>query len=205
MDPMNIVIIGSSAGGPRTLKEVFTDLPLLNGCIIVVQHMPKFINESLCRTLDRVTDMKVRIAQDGAVLHKGGVYVAPSEVHLELTNNRTIRLTGGEKVNFVRPSVDVTMKSVRKEAEGLVIGIVLTGMGRDGAEGVRHIKQIGGIVITQDKDTSVIYGMPREAFATGAVDFVLTPHETTNKLFELLGRADIEKIQNNAINLEGLA
>ena len=193
---MNIVIVGSSAGGPRILKELFTSLPLLNGCIIVVQHMPKFINESLCRTLDEITEMNVQIARDMAILRKGRVYIAPSEIHLELIDNRTIRLVHREKVNFVRPSVDVTMKSVKRESEDLVIGIVLTGMGKDGAEGIRHIKQIGGIAITQDKGTSVIYGMPKEAFATGVVDFVLTPLEIKDKLLELLGRIEAEKNNN---------
>ena len=183
---MNIMIIGSSAGGPRILKEIFADMPLLNGCIVIVQHMPKFINESFCRSLNQVTEMEVHIAQDGDLIKQGIVYVAPSEVHLELVDNRTVRLTRSEKVNFVRPSIDVTMRSVIEESGCSIIGVVLTGMGKDGAEGIRHLKRIGGITIAQDEDTSIIYGMPREASATGIIDSILTPREMKKKFVELL-------------------
>lgn len=187
MENPNIVIIGSSAGGPRILKRLFTGMPFLNGCILVVQHMPKFVNDSLSGVLDDCTEMKVRIAKDGDKLERGHIYVAPSEIHLELVNNRTIRLCEGEKVNFVCPSVDVTMRSVKKTPGALLIGIILTGMGKDGAEGIRHIKEMEGITIAQDEETSVIFGMPREATETGAVDFVINPDEMREKLVELLG------------------
>jgi two-component system chemotaxis response regulator CheB len=183
---MNIMIIGASAGGPRILKEIFTELPLLNGCIVLVQHMPKYINESFCRTLNQATEMEVHIAQDGDFLKQGIMYIAPSEVHLELMNNRTIRLTTSEKVNFVCPSIDVTMKSVQKESGNSIIGVILTGMGKDGAEGIRHLKKIGGITIAQDEETSIIYGMPREAVATGIIDYILTPPKIKEKFIELL-------------------
>ena len=187
MENPNIVIIGSSAGGPRILKRLFTGMPFLNGCILVVQHMPKFVNDSLSSVLDDCTEMKVRIAKDGDKLERGHIYVASSEIHLELVNNRTIRLCEGEKVNFVCPSVDVTMRSVKKTPGALLIGIILTGMGKDGAEGIRHIKEMDGITIAQDEETSVIFGMPREATETGAVDFVINPDEMREKLVELLG------------------
>lgn len=183
---MNIMIIGSSAGGPRILKEIFTDLPLLNGCIVIVQHMPKFINESFCRTLNQTTGMDVQIAKEDDVLHAGRVYIAPSEVHLELINNRTIRLIRSEKVNFVRPSIDVTMKSVQRKSGYSIIGVILTGMGKDGAAGIRHLNEIGGITIAQDEETSIIYGMPREAVATGNIDYILTPPKIKEKFIELL-------------------
>ena len=187
VENLNIVIIGSSAGGPRILKKLFTGMPFLNGCILVIQHMPKFVNDSLNSMLDGCTDMTVRIAKDGEKLERGHVYVAPSEIHLELENNRTIRLREGEKVNFVCPSVDVTMKSVKKIPGALLIGIILTGMGKDGAEGIRHIKKMDGITMAQDEKTSVIFSMPREATQTGTVDFILTPDEIREKLVELLG------------------
>ena len=186
-ESLNIGIIGSSAGGPRILKELFDGLPLLDGCVIIVQHMPKFINESLRRTLDDSTEMTVCIAQNGDQLEKGYVYLAPSEIHLELVDNRTLRLREGEKVNFVCPSVDVTMKSVARPIGAKLIGIILTGMGKDGAKGIRSIKRIGGITIAQDKKTSIIYGMPKEAYETGAVDYVLSTEEIRLKLIELLG------------------
>jgi len=187
MNPTKIIIIGSSAGGLRILKTLFTDLPRLNASIVLVQHMPKFINAAICKTLDQCTRMTVKIAQNGDQLEQGNVYIAPSEVHLALKDNQTIKLFTGEKVNFVCPSVDVTMKSLKEEVGVSFIGIILTGMGKDGAEGIRYMKNIGGITIAQDKESSIVYGMPREALATGAVDKVLKTDEIRDTLIELLG------------------
>jgi two-component system chemotaxis response regulator CheB len=187
MSPKNIVIIGSSAGGPRILNTIFHDLPRLDGCIIIVQHMPKFINDSLRQSLSRTTRMAVEMAKDGDVLESGKAYVAPSEVHMGLVKNQQIRLYFGEKRNYVCPSVDVTMESVVR-GDGLrFIGIVLSGMGRDGADGIRYLKKIGGYTIAQDEKSSVIFGMPQEAIKTGSVDWILTPVEIQKKLIELIG------------------
>jgi len=183
----NIIIIGSSAGGPRILKWIFTGLPLLKASVIVVQHMPKFINDSLRDSLASVTAMRVTIAENGNRLEHSRVYIAPSEVHLSVADNRIIRLSPGEKVNYVCPSVDVTMKSLTWDLGAFFAGIVVTGMGRDGADGIAHIKKIGGITIAQDEKTSNIFGMPKEAIQTGAVDFVLAPDAIREKLIELVG------------------
>ena len=184
---LNVVVIGSSAGGPRTLKELFRGLPLLNCSIILVQHMPKFVNDSLTKHLNQLTDMTVEIAKNGENIKRGKVYVAPSEQHLGLINNRIIQLFKGEKVNFVCPSIDVTMKSLKRMPGGKIIGVILTGMGKDGADGISHIKKVGGITIAQDEETSIIYGMPREAFKTGNIDLVLSPGGIKEKLIKLLG------------------
>ena len=187
MNYRNIVIIGSSAGGPRILKELFIDLPRLNGCFVIIQHMPKFVNKSLCDTLNKNTKMDVKIASMGELLLAGSVYMAPSEKHLKLVKNREIMLMKGEKVNFACPSIDVTMKSMVKEYDKKIIGIVLSGMGRDGAEGICHIKQIGGITIAQNEETSVIFGMPKEAINTGQVDMVYSTIEIKEFLVKTLG------------------
>ncbi len=183
----NIVVIGSSAGGPRILKELFRGLPLLNCSIVLVQHMPKFVNDSLANHMNQLTDMTIKIAENGERIKRGEVYVAPSEQHLELINNKIIRLFRGEKVNFVCPSVDVTMKSLKRMSDGKIVGVILTGMGKDGTEGISHIKAVGGVTIAQDEKTSIIHGMPREAFKTGNIDLVLSPVEIREKLVELLG------------------
>ena len=182
----NMVIIGSSSGGPQTLKRVLARLYLLNACVIIVQHMPKFINASLQNSLARATAMQVEIAEDGTYLEDGIVLIAPSETHLELVDNRTVKLNYGEKVNFVCPSVDVTMKSVARRPWVNVIGAVLTGIGIDGAQGIKHIKNVGGVTIAQDEETSTIYGMPKAAVATGKVDFILPPEAIGDKIRELV-------------------
>jgi len=106
---------------------------------------------------------------------------------LNLWKIKKIHLVNSEKVNYVRPSVDVTMNSMQKKPAQQIIGVILTGMGKDGAQGISHIKQIGGITIAEDEKSSIIYGMPKEAFETGNIDFVLTPEEIRDKLIELVG------------------
>ena len=184
----HIIVIGASAGGPRILRELFNGMPRLNASVVLVQHMPKFINQSLCRTLDEVTDMHVKIARDGMDLEPGVVYVAPSEHHLSFMDNRLIHLHQGEKVHFVRPSVDVTMKSLNRQPNALLMGVILTGMGKDGADGIRHVKRLGGITLAQDEQSSIIYGMPKVAAATGDVDFIGTPIEIQKKLIDICGK-----------------
>jgi len=187
MPSPNIIVIGASAGGPRILKELFAGMPPLNASIVIVQHMPKFVNESLCESLSRCTEMRVSVAQNGEQLERKKVYVAPSEVHLTLVDNQKVWLFNGERVNFACPSIDVAMSSLQKILGIGVVGVILTGMGKDGADGIRHIKKIGGTTIAQDEKTSIIYGMPKEACETGAIDFVLSPKLIMNKLIELVG------------------
>ena len=187
MSVEKLIIIGSSAGGPRILKEIFDDLPCLKASVVVVQHMPKFINESICEMIGERTQMDVRLAQHGDTLKEGIVYVAPSENHLRLIDNRKIELFSGEKINYVCPSIDITMQSVQKKTGQSLMGIILTGMGRDGAEGIQHIKKIGGVTVAQNEETSVIFGMPKEAIATGAVDWVLDPKQIHNKMIVTTG------------------
>ncbi|GAX61099.1 methylesterase [Candidatus Scalindua japonica] len=188
MEKQNIVVLGISTGGPKTLREFFNGFPLLDASIVLVQHMMKCANKSLCTTLNSVTKMEIKIACHGETMQPGVVYFAPSEVHLELRNNKIIQLVNGPKVCYVRPAVDVTMKSVRKTNEDNITGVIMTGMGKDGAEGISHIKSIGGVTYAQDENSSVIWGMPKAAIYTGNVDFVLTPIGIRNKLISQLGR-----------------
>jgi len=187
MKPYKLVLIGASAGGPRTLKEIFTDTPRLNGSIIIVQHMPQFVNTAFCESLNSVTDLQVKIAENSESLRSGTVYLAPSSMHMSLINNMAIRLYSGEKVNFVCPSIDVTMKSVTRDEGTNTMGVILTGMGKDGAEGIRHLKNIKAVTVAQNEDTSIVYGMPHEAVLTGCIDYQLSPDQIRNKIISFLG------------------
>lgn len=135
------------------MGRIFSSLPKLNAGMIVVQHMLKSVNEPFKEKLNRNTQMEVKIAEDGDFLEYGKVYVAPSGLQLKIVKDRKIGLFNDGKVDTVRPSIDVTMKSVKfkSRAEDQIIGVVLTGMGNDGVEGIRHIKRIGGITIAQIK------------------------------------------------------
>jgi two-component system, chemotaxis family, protein-glutamate methylesterase/glutaminase len=187
IQPKTIVVIGASAGGPRVLRTLFQGMPRLRAGVIVVQHMPRFINDSLRDSLAAETTMRVVLARNGDAIENGTVYVAPSEVHLVVRHNRTIRLAHGEKVNYVCPAVDVTMNSLAMELGASFVGVVMTGMGRDGADGVMHVKRIGGVTLAQDEATSSIFGMPKEAIETGCVDFVLPPDAIRRKIVDIVG------------------
>jgi two-component system, chemotaxis family, protein-glutamate methylesterase/glutaminase len=181
----DIVLIGSSTGGLKILEELFPRLPVLSAAVVIVQHITPFIDQSFVTSLARVSEMPVSLAREGQTLQQGQVHLAPGGLHLTLVRNRTLRLQQGEKVNSVRPSIDVAMKSVLPAVTGRITGVILTGMGRDGAEGISHIKRIGGITIAQDQSTSVLFGMPRAAAETGHVDFVLPTERIADKLREL--------------------
>ncbi len=159
----------------------------MNASLIIVQHMPLFINRSVRDTIQRGTTMKVKLAEDGEVIRDGVIYIAPSEVHLELKNNRKIRLFKDEKVNFVCPSIDVAMNSLKQYGDDRIIGVILTGMGKDGAQGLFHIKNIGGLTIAQDEESSIVYGMPKAAYETGGVYLVLSPEHIRQRLIQSVG------------------
>jgi two-component system chemotaxis response regulator CheB len=186
MSNFNIVVIGVSTGGPMALKEIFSALPSVNAAFIVVLHIRAGMDRMILRGLSAVSSMPVSMAEDGEFIRPGHVYLAPGGYHLKLEGNRRIILVEGERVNHVQPSADVTMLSLVKPRTERVIGVVLTGMGRDGAEGIRHIKSIGGTTIAQDRQSSAIFGMPMVAAQTGAVDHVCAKEKIARKLRELL-------------------
>ncbi len=174
--PRCLVLMGASTGGPRVLGEVLGAVPPLQASVVVVQHMPRFINESFLRTLGRQASMEVRMAVDGEVLREGRVYLAPSEVHCRLVWNRSLQLAAGPPVHYVCPAVDALMLSVQAPRfDQRVIGVLLTGMGKDGAVGMAHLKRLGALTLAQNRETSAVYGMPAEAVRLGGVDRELSP------------------------------
>lgn len=182
MSQCDIVLIGASTGGLKVLETLFSRLPILNAAVVIVQHITPVVDQSFVTSLARVSKMPVTLAREGEQLQPGRVFLAPGGRHLNLLGNRLFHLTDGEKVNFVRPSIDVAMNSIGSAAGSKVAGVILTGMGCDGASGISHIKQIGGITIAQDQKTSVIYGMPKAAAETGKIDFILGTEKIAEKL-----------------------
>lgn len=187
---MNITIVGVSTGGPRVLREFFSVMPRLHSSLVLIQHMPRFINNAFCRDLGRETPMDIHLGQQGDRLEPGVVHVAPSGFHLVLEQNRQIALRLGAKVNTVCPSVDVAMLSLKPIAGDHVSGVVMTGLGRDGAEGIRHINNLDGLTCVQNQRTAPIYDMPQAALTTGAVDFEGSPSAICRKLIETFGCLD---------------
>ena len=180
-------MIGVSTGGPIALKRLFADLPPLNAVFVIVLHISPGMDYKIARSLAAVASMPVTLAENGEYLRSGHIYLAPGGFHLKLEGNSRIILEEGARINFVQPSVDVAMKSLHKPLKKRrIIGVIMTGMGKDGAEGIRHVKALGGTTIAQDQNTSSIYGMPKAAFETGAVDFKYPPKKIGQKLIELL-------------------
>ena len=183
----NIVMIGVSTGGPIALKNLFANLPPLDAAFVIVLHIPPGMDYRIAKGLGAVASMPVALAQEGEYLHSGRIYLAPGGFHLKLEGNSRVILQEGPRVNFVQPSADVAMLSLLKPLkERHIIGVIMTGMGKDGAEGVRHIKALGGLTMAQDLASSAIYGMPKAAMETGAIDFQLPPDKISKKLIELL-------------------
>jgi len=178
-------MIGVSTGGPPTLKELFGALPALDAAFVIVLHITPEMDYRIAQGLDQVASMPVTLARHGEYLRPGHVYLAPGGVHLKLEGNQKVVLCKGARVNYVAPSVDVAMQSLTRPLWGKLVGIVLTGMGKDGAEGLRHLKSLGGLTMAQDQKSSVIYGMPKAALQTGAVDLVLPPRGIADKLVKL--------------------
>jgi len=171
-----VVVIGASTGGPSIIRYLISRLPAnLPAAVLVIQHMPPLFTTLFADRLNKSSALLVKEAEDGETLLTGRVYVAPGDYHMEVerrVNDIVISLNRGPKVHGVRPALDVTLKSVSETFNSKVIAVVLTGMGRDGAEGALKVKQYGGYVIAQNESSSLVYGMPKAVVEVGAADLV---------------------------------
>lgn len=171
----SIIAIGASTGGTEAIKEVLVRLPRNAPPVVVTQHMPPGFTKSYADRLNRLCALTVVEAQGGERLLVGHAYVAPGHAHLVVTKRDGTAYTAlddGPRVNRVKPAVDVLFRSVAAAFGSRVSAIVLTGMGRDGADGIRAIKAAGGCTIAQDEESCVVFGMPKAAIETGCVDLV---------------------------------
>jgi two-component system chemotaxis response regulator CheB len=180
-EPGNTVIaIGSSTGGVEALIEVLSHFPKNCPATVITQHMPPHFTTSFAERLNRLCQPAVSEARDGAVLAPGQIYLAPGgEAHLEVHGVGVVRcrLTKSAAVNGHRPSVDVLFNSVAATVRHNAVGVILTGMGRDGASGLLAMRKNGASTIGQDEASSVVYGMPRVAFEIGAVERQFALHQ----------------------------
>jgi len=179
------VVIASSTGGPMALCQLFSALPAdFPVPILIVQHNTSGFDKGFVQWLDGYSQLNIQIAEEGIYPSKGNVYVSPTEKHLVI-GTTGIAFDDSEPVNSQKPAADFLFKSAAEQYASSLISVVLTGMGNDGAEGTRFVKKAGGITIAQNKETSMIYGMPEAAFETGCVDFVLPLNEIAPKLVTL--------------------
>jgi len=184
---IDAVIIGASTGGPKALQEVLTKLPSDLGVpVYVVQHMPEGFTKVFAERLDKACQMKVIEASEGMKISKDTIYIAKGGKHMTVGSDNMMHLNEEPSIWGVRPAVDKLFNSAIKVYGGNLISVVLTGMGRDGADGTSNIKDNGGITISEDKSTCTIYGMPKAAFETGKVDLVVPLDEISNRIIRII-------------------
>ena len=191
-----IVAIGTSTGGPRALQEVLTRLPGSLPCpTVVVQHMPPGFTKSLAERLNSLSELTVKEAADNDKLAAGTVYIAPGDFHLTLRRDASgtyVKLNKDPAIGGLRPAVDPMMISVAETYGTKTVGVILTGMGHDGAKGMQAIKRLHGRTIAEDQSTSVVFGMPKAAIEAGAVDTVLPLPQVAEGIVQCLKKGGLK-------------
>ncbi|CAM5338384.1 protein-glutamate methylesterase/protein-glutamine glutaminase [Eoetvoesiella caeni] len=186
-----LIVIGASTGGTEAIRQVLEPMPANSPAILITQHMPAGFTRSFVQRLDNLCDVEVHEAEDGQRVLPGHVYLAPGGVaHMRLAKsgaNYVVRLEESEPVNRHRPSVDVLFHSVAQVAGKNAVGVLLTGMGKDGALGLLAMKQAGAMTFAQDEATCVVFGMPREALSIGAADEAVALPDISERLLKSAG------------------
>ena len=187
-----LVIIGASTGGPNAILQIMRNIPpTLPAAFLIVQHMPEGFVLSFAERISLESKIKAKEAQQGDIVLAGKAYVAAAGYHMavertahNINNGLRIKLTQGPPVNFVRPSVTVTLESAALAFCPNVIGVILTGIGKDGLDGAREVKKRGGVMIAQDQATSIIFGMPKVVIDEGLADDVVPIDKIARKIIQ---------------------
>jgi two-component system chemotaxis response regulator CheB len=190
----NILLIGSSSGGPQTLAELIPNIPAgIPAGILIVQHMPPIFTKSLADRLNKISEIPVKEAKDGDEIIAGEALLAPGDFHMTVYEKmiknkikRYVSLNKDERIHGVRPAVDITFSSAANVFGPNTVGVILTGMGMDGANSMGLIKAKGGHTIAQNKETSIIFGMPDAAIKLGVVDKILPLDKIANHASQIL-------------------
>lgn len=172
-----IIAIGASTGGTEAIREVLVRLPANTPGIVIVQHMPEKFTRAFAERLNSLSDMEVKEAQDGDAVIPGRALIAPGNYHMELRRSGAryyVALNQGVPVHHQRPSADVLFESVSRYAGTNAVGVIMTGMGADGAMGLLSMKKAGAMTVAQDEESCVVFGMPKEAIKLDAVDKIVS-------------------------------
>jgi two-component system, chemotaxis family, protein-glutamate methylesterase/glutaminase len=183
-----VVCIGASTGGTESLREVLEALPASAPGIVIVQHMPEKFTTSFAQRLNSLCAMEVKEAEDGDAVLRGRVLIAPGNYHMLLERSGAryyVKVKEGPLVSRHRPSVDVLFRSAASSAGMNAVGVIMTGMGDDGARGLAEMKLAGARTIAQDEATSIVFGMPKEAIAHGGVDRIVALQCIANEILHL--------------------
>lgn len=186
---IRLVAIGASTGGPQILADLLGELPAnLAAPILIVQHIALGFTAGLAAWLDHGTQLRVKLAEAGEAVQPATVYVAPNRFQMGITKDGRIHLRGEPMGNGFCPSASYLFESVAEGYGRSAIGILLTGMGHDGAAGLKQLREAGGITVAQDQESSVIFGMPQEAIRLGAAEYVLSPEQIARLIRTLVGQ-----------------
>ena len=185
------VVIGASTGGPNVVERIVSELPASADLrVLIVQHMPESFTERFAARLDKRSEYDIREARDGERIAGGEGRVAKGGSHMEVASYSSgrmrIRLTDDPQIHGVRPAIDVTMETAARVVDDPLVGVVLTGMGADGAVGIEAIKGAGGDTVAQDEETSSVFGIPARAIETGCVDSVQPAGRITETILRAL-------------------
>ncbi len=184
-----LIAIGASTGGTEAIKDVLITMPPDSPGIVIAQHIPEAFSEPFAKRMDNICAINVRHAEDNEQILPGHAYVAPGNAHLMVVRDGAkyrCKLNDGPPVNRHRPAVDVLFRSVAQNAGPNAVGVILTGMGDDGANGIYEMHEAGAKTIAQDEKTSVVWGMPGEAVKRGGIDFILPLNKVCKKVLELV-------------------
>jgi two-component system chemotaxis response regulator CheB len=196
---LTVVAIGASAGGPKALGRVFANLPgNLQAPVVVSQHMPKGFSKILARQLAVVAKLDLKEAESGDVLRVGQALLTPGGFNMEIRKGGVVRIGKAEQIPA--PSIDMMMNSVAELYGSKTVGVLLTGMLTDGVQGMKAIKNQGGVTIVQDEESSVVFGMPKAALEAGAADIVANIDDVSSQIVTALEKINRRKTRSTLIN-----
>jgi len=182
-----IIAIGASTGGTEAIREVLTSLPADSPGIVVVQHMPPGFTASFAKRLDSLCEIRVKEAEDGDRVLPGHALIAPGDFQTEIKVSgafASVKVYAGERVSLHRPSVDVLFQSCAQQLGRNAVGVIMTGMGSDGAQGMRLMRDAGASTIAQDEASCIVFGMPKEAIAAGGVGKIVPLNKIAGAMME---------------------
>jgi two-component system, chemotaxis family, protein-glutamate methylesterase/glutaminase len=189
---LNVIAIGASTGGTEAIETVLLNLPADTPGIVITQHIPAGFSRAYAERLDKICPMRVAEAADGDIVKPGLALIAPGNYHMVLRRaggRYHVAVKDGPMVCYQRPSVDVLFSSVAEAAGANAVGVILTGMGSDGAHGLQQMKSVGAITIAQDEASCVVFGMPKEAIRLGAADRIVPLHLVPQTICNALSAA----------------
>jgi two-component system chemotaxis response regulator CheB len=194
-----VITVGASTGGTEALKFLLASMPADAPGFVIVQHMPELFTRGFAERLNTLSAISVKEAADGDRILPGHALIAPGDHHITMGRsgaNYFVQINSDPPVNHHRPSVDVLFHSVAESAGRNAIGIILTGMGADGARGLLEMKRAGARTIAQDEESCVVFGMPKEAIALGAADQIVPLSEIAQRSLELAGEAPSSRLEH---------